>query len=146
MPRNRRGGAILLKHKKIWCKYRYYQCAHSYLHRTLEMKAYFRIMIPKQYCGSGSGIRCLFDPWIRDSGWVKSQDPDPGWKQFGSGMEKSRIRHPGSGINIPDPQHCSEMPGSAIKLLLDKIRLSRSGSTVRIPDLGFEEKGNFCEN
>ncbi len=27
----------------------------------------------------GSGIRCLFDPWIRDPGWVKSQDPDPGW-------------------------------------------------------------------
>jgi hypothetical protein len=26
----------------------------------------------------GSGIRCLFDPWIRDPGWVKSQDPDPG--------------------------------------------------------------------
>jgi hypothetical protein len=21
-------------------------------------------------CGSGSGIRCLFDPWIRDQGWV----------------------------------------------------------------------------
>jgi hypothetical protein len=29
----------------------------------------------------GSGIRCLFDPWIRDPGWVKSQDPD-----LGSGM------------------------------------------------------------
>ncbi len=26
----------------------------------------------------GSGIRCLFDPWIRDPGWVKSQDPDLG--------------------------------------------------------------------
>ncbi len=24
----------------------------------------------------GSGIRCLFDPWIWDPGWVKSQDPD----------------------------------------------------------------------
>jgi hypothetical protein len=21
--------------------------------------------------GSGSGIRCLFDPWIRDPGWLK---------------------------------------------------------------------------
>jgi hypothetical protein len=31
-----------------------------------------------QCCGSGSGIRCLFDPWIRDPGWVKSKDPDPG--------------------------------------------------------------------
>jgi hypothetical protein len=27
-------------------------------------------------CGFGSGIRCLFDPWI--PGWVKRQEPDPG--------------------------------------------------------------------
>jgi hypothetical protein len=38
-------------------------------------------------CGSGSGIRCLFDPWIRDPGWVK---------KLGSG----------SGMN--DPDHISE--------------------------------------
>jgi hypothetical protein len=31
-----------------------------------------------QCCGSGSGIRCLFDHWIRDPGWVKKQDPDTG--------------------------------------------------------------------
>ncbi len=31
-----------------------------------------------QCCGSGYGIRCLFDCWIRDTGWVKNQDPDPG--------------------------------------------------------------------
>ncbi len=24
-----------------------------------------------------SGIRCLFDPWIRDPGGIKSQEPDP---------------------------------------------------------------------
>jgi hypothetical protein len=24
-----------------------------------------------QCCGSGSGIRCLFDPWIGDPGWVE---------------------------------------------------------------------------
>jgi hypothetical protein len=23
-------------------------------------------------------IRCIFDPWIRDLGWVKNKDPDPG--------------------------------------------------------------------
>jgi hypothetical protein len=38
-----------------------------------------------QCCGSGSGIRCLFEPWIRDTEWVKNQDPDPE-----------------SGMNIPD--------------------------------------------
>jgi hypothetical protein len=59
-----------------------------------------------QCYGSGSGIRCLFDPWIRDPGRVKNQvpdsggttrimfhiwvkilkffDADPGWKKFGS--------------------------------------------------------------
>ncbi len=26
----------------------------------------------------GSGIRCIFDPWIREPEWVKNQDPDPG--------------------------------------------------------------------
>jgi hypothetical protein len=31
-----------------------------------------------QCCGSGSVIRCLFDPWIRDPGWVKNLDSDPG--------------------------------------------------------------------
>jgi|LakMenE01Jun11ns_1017448.scaffolds.fasta_scaffold9950543_5 hypothetical protein len=25
-----------------------------------------------QCCGSGFGIRCLFDPWIRDPEWVFS--------------------------------------------------------------------------
>ncbi len=40
---------------------------------------------------SGFGIRCHFDPWIRDPRWVKNQDPDAG---------------SGSGMNIPD--HISE--------------------------------------
>jgi hypothetical protein len=41
---------------------------------------------------------------------LKFFDEDPGWRQFGSGMETVRILDPGwkkvgSGINIPDPQH-----------------------------------------
>jgi hypothetical protein len=84
-------------------------------------------MKESQCCGSGirdpgSGIRCLFDPWIRDPGSgafltgirirdeqpgsyfrepkklifglkleiLKFLDVDPGWKKFGSRMEKSR--------------------------------------------------------
>jgi hypothetical protein len=43
----------------------------------------FNMLVWKQCCGSGPGIRCFFDPLIRDPGWVKSQDPDPG---SGSGM------------------------------------------------------------
>jgi hypothetical protein len=32
-------------------------------------------------------------------------DADPGWKQSGSGIRE--WKKVGSGINIPDPQHCS---------------------------------------
>jgi hypothetical protein len=45
--------------------------------------------------------------------WVKILkffNADPGWKKFGSGMEKIHIRDPGwinsdpgSGVNVPDP-------------------------------------------
>jgi hypothetical protein len=34
----------------------------------------------------GSGIRCLFDPWIRDPGWVKKSE---------SGI-RIRVEQPGS--------------------------------------------------
>jgi hypothetical protein len=33
-------------------------------------------IIYDQCCGSG--IHCLFDPWIWDPGWVKNQNPNPG--------------------------------------------------------------------
>ena len=79
------------------------------------------------------GSAVFLDPWIRDPGWVKKtgsgsrmNNPDyiseslknfleikylnaliwirdPEWEKFGSGMEKNS--DPGSGINIPDPQH-----------------------------------------
>ncbi len=32
-----------------------------------------------QCCGSGSGIRDLVPFWPLDPGWVKNQDPEPGW-------------------------------------------------------------------
>jgi hypothetical protein len=51
-----------------------------------------------QCCGSGSGIRCLFDPWIRDPGSRRVADSsDPGWKKVGSGI---RDKHPGSATLI----------------------------------------------
>jgi hypothetical protein len=72
--------------------------------------------ICNQFCGSGSGIRCLFDffypSWIRDehpgSYFRELRNNFFGLKHLNSLM---RIRDPGwktfeSGINIPDPQHC----------------------------------------
>ncbi len=76
-------------------------------------------------------IRCFFDPRIRDPGWVKNNNPDHisenletiFWDKIlqffdadpGFGMEIIRIQDPrwknsdpGTGINIPDPQHCLE--------------------------------------
>jgi hypothetical protein len=50
-------------------------------------------------CGSGSGIRGLFDSGIRDG--LKSQDPDPG-----SGMEKIRIWDPGQTSRIRNTSGC----------------------------------------
>ncbi len=66
----------------------------------------------RQCCRSGSGIRCLVDPWVRDPGWVKNRirDEQSGlyfrelrtifWLKIhkffdadpGSGMEKILIR------------------------------------------------------
>jgi hypothetical protein len=59
--------------------------------------------------GSGSEMNNpdhIFPKSLETIFWVKVFkffDADPGWKKFGSGMEKVRS---GSGINIPDPQHC----------------------------------------
>ncbi len=46
--------------------------------KKLDSKEYQgrRWPICQQCCGSG--IRCLFDPWILDPGWVTNQDPDMG--------------------------------------------------------------------
>ncbi len=89
---------------------------------------------------SGSGIQCFFDPWIRDPGWVKKQDPDPGWtsriifprawetifwvkilnslmqipdtgwKKFGSGIRNGKIR-------IRDKHHGSATLGMTLSAM-----------------------------
>jgi hypothetical protein len=40
---------------------------------SLGRKYFYRAFL--LCCGSGSGIRCLFDPWIRDPGWVRVMRP-----------------------------------------------------------------------
>ncbi len=42
------------------------------------------------------------------SGMEKVRIRDPGWRKFGSGIRDGKKSDPGSGINIPDPQHCFE--------------------------------------
>jgi hypothetical protein len=46
--------------------------------RSLNLKFNQKALTVRQGCGSGSGIRRLFDPWILDPGWVKNQNPYPG--------------------------------------------------------------------
>jgi hypothetical protein len=76
---------------------------------------------PKQCCGSGSGIRCLFDPWTRI--W------DP---RSGIGFSGSRIPDPnqccGSRMFIPDPDfHPSRIPDL--------------GSWIQDPKTGTKKRG-----
>ncbi len=80
--------------------------------RIEKLTAYKRMAMLKKvplnpFCGPGSGIRCFFkfSPlYPRSSAYLetifglkilKFFDADPGWKNS----------TPGSGINIPDPQH-----------------------------------------
>ncbi len=98
----------------------------------------------------GSG--CLFDPWIRNgrksASGIRDEQPgsyflelrnnffglkslnslmrirDPGWRQFGSGMEKSRIRdkHPGSAIPAPSCRGSVEVSPSCLLVYLSSRR------------------------
>ncbi len=89
--------------------------------------------LKKQSCRSGSVIWCLFDPWIRDPGWVKKSgsgsgmnnqdhiseslqtiscveilkffDAELGWKKFWSGKK------------IPDLQHCKKVSFASTSLI-----------------------------
>ncbi len=65
-----------------------------------------------QCCGSRFEIRCLFDPWIRDPGWLKNQDPNPG---------------SGSGMNIPD----LVAENLAKKIFITSILWCGSGSGIQ---------------
>jgi hypothetical protein len=63
---------------------------------------------------------------------LKFFDADPGSgmetvliRDPGSGMKKKS--DPGSGINIPDPQHCSG------RSILSSVRLGKCGRDLRIP-------------
>jgi hypothetical protein len=64
----RRGAKWRLKWRKSWCL-----SSPSELRRSRRR---WVLIILIQCCGSG--IRCLFDPWIRDPRWVKNLDPDSG--------------------------------------------------------------------
>jgi hypothetical protein len=78
----------------------------------------------RQCCGKNPGSGAFLTSGSGNPGWVKNQDAESFKKQFsglkylnflcGSGMEKIWIRDgkssdPGSGINIPDPQHWWEV-------------------------------------
>jgi hypothetical protein len=61
---------------------------------------------------SGSGIRCLFDPWIRDPGWAKKS---------------------GSGSGMNNLDHFSE------ELRKNFLRLKYLNFSMRIRDLGWKK-------
>ncbi len=68
----------------------------------------------KQGCGSGSGIRCLFDLWIRDPGWVKNQEPDP--DHISESLETIfELKYFNSLMQIRDPESEMAKFGSGMK-------------------------------
>ncbi len=70
--------------------------------------------------------------WPLDPGWkkVSIRIRDPGWRQFESGIRDGKKSDPGSGINIPDPQHWLVLIFLFFSLL---IKGSRSGSAPPNP-------------
>jgi hypothetical protein len=57
---------------------------------SLENDSEVSVNLASQFCGSGFGIRFLFDPWIRD-----------GYQNRGDSL-------PGSGSGMNNPDHISE--------------------------------------
>jgi hypothetical protein len=84
-------------------------------------KLYFSTVLRIRIRDTGSRIRCLFDPRIRDPEWVKNQDPDPG---------------SGSGMNVPD--HISES-------LETIFGLKYFNCLMRIGDPGWKKFGSGIE-
>jgi hypothetical protein len=99
-------------------------CDTGKLHSFLSFFPIPSLVVPtyfdRQFSGStsgilGSGTWCLFDPWIRDPGWVKKSGSGSRIKYLNSLMrirdgknsdQAWKMSDMGSGINIPDPQHC----------------------------------------
>ncbi len=45
---------------------------------SVDRNRFYLFYTDRQCCGSGSWIRYLFDPWIRNPGWVKNLDQGSG--------------------------------------------------------------------
>jgi hypothetical protein len=60
----------------------------------------------RKHCFAFFGVKILkFFDEDPGSGMETVRIWDPGWRQFGSGIRDVKKSDPGSGINIPDPQH-----------------------------------------
>jgi hypothetical protein len=64
---------------------------------------------------------------------------DPGWRQFGSNIRDGKKSDPGSGKNIPDPQHCVKVTplqccGTVVNDLL-RFRFRLGKVSVPVPNL-----------
>ncbi len=110
-----------------------------------QKRSYISLKAVRRYtfqsCGSGSGIRCLFDPWIRIS--------DPG----------SRISDPGSripdlGSRIPDLGSRISDPGSQTHIFESLVTIFWVKSSIILQEIGpdfFLQHSNkimfnqFCE-
>jgi hypothetical protein len=89
------------------------------------------------------------------SGMGESQHPDPGWttrsylelrnhffafwRQFGSGIRDGKESDPGSGINIPDPPHWTQLWATistftaSMSILMSRKAISWLGEALSWP-------------
>jgi hypothetical protein len=58
------------------------RCLFGFYIFSVAFDVIIKFVLITSVADPGSGIRCLFDPWIRDPGWVKSgsgiRDKNPG--------------------------------------------------------------------
>jgi hypothetical protein len=82
-----------------------------------------------------SGIRCLFDPWIRDPGWVESQHPylRSGIRDEQLGSYFLELRHHFFGVKILKFFDADLGSGTETGRIWDPGR-KKVGSGINIPD------------
>ncbi len=69
---------------------------------------------------------------------------DPGWRQFGSGIRYEKKSDPGSGINIPDPQHCCSPLARRVQVPVHPVRIQRLLEPHPAPARQVRPRGRGC--
>ncbi len=92
----------------------------------LNMRVTTSVAVP----GPGSGIRCLFEPWIQDPGWVKKSRSRYGIRDELPGSYFRDLKKQFLGLKYLNFSDAHPDPGSEIFLTLDPGG-TKFGSRIR---------------